>query len=134
MDAPDNPPLKMQTGGAGLGEVSQQMLDDRARELARMDGRVDFNERDLQQARTELQGFAQPPAPPETAGGAEELVEWDESPAASGHQTPTYQIDDEANIGEVLVQEGVDEAEHSQRVAASQDLLDEVEDDGRPSK
>ena len=129
MDAPDNPPVKMQAAGAGLGEISQQMLDDRARELARMDGRVDFNEGDHEQARAELQGTSQPPPPPETAGGAEELTAWDESPASSGHQAPTYQIDDEANIGEVLVQEGVEEAEHSQRVAASDDLLDEVEDD-----
>jgi hypothetical protein len=129
MDAPDTPSVKMQVAGTGLGEVSQQMLDDRARELARMDGRVDFNERDLEQARAELQGASQPPPPPETEGGAEELVAWDEAPAASGHQARTYQIDDEATIGEALVQEGVEEAEHSQRVAASDDLLEEVEDD-----
>src|SRR5215213_6950777 len=131
MDEPDAPPVKLQADGAGIGEISQAMLEQRARELARMDGRIDFNDRDLEQARAELQGVAQPPPPPETEGGAEELVAWDDPPSASGRQTPTYQIDDEANIGEALVQEGVEEAEHSQRLAASDDLLDEVEDDAR---
>jgi hypothetical protein len=55
---------------------------------------------------------------PELTPQTEELVEWDESPEATGHAVPKVTPEDETSIAEQLVNEGTDEAERERRIAA----------------
>ena len=111
---------KIVTGSAGLGTVTPGMVEERARDLARTDGRTEVNDRDRAQARQELAGPDRDATGPETGGGElENVTAWDESPADHGTKAREVLPEDEANIAEVLVQEGLEEADHSQRVAAA---------------
>jgi hypothetical protein len=47
------------------------------------------------------------------------LTSWDEPPGSSGTSAPKTQLDDEIPPGEQLVEEGIDEADREQRIAAS---------------
>jgi len=75
---------------------------------------VDPEEVDLAGERTPLH----PPAP-EVPPKMEALTEWDEPPAAIGGQAHKVLPEDEVNIAEELVEEGVEEADRDQRLASS---------------
>lgn len=47
------------------------------------------------------------------------LTEWDEPPSSSGTAAPKIGMEDEIPPGEQLVEEGLDEADREQRIAAS---------------
>jgi hypothetical protein len=47
------------------------------------------------------------------------LTSWDEPPGSSGTSAPKTHLDDEIPPGEQLVEEGIDEADREQRLAAS---------------
>lgn len=114
---------KIVTGSDGLGTVTQEMVDERARELARTDGRTEANESDRLQAKEELLGPGADTTGPEAGGeGLEQVTAWDDSPADHGSQSRDILPEDEANIAEVLVQEGLEEAEHDQRVSAADEF------------
>ena len=105
----------------------------RARELAQIDGREEFNEGDWVEAKRELHGGHEPN---DTNG------EMDMSSMISGHDMVTSSLghhaakmgyDDQDNVAEELIAEGMDEAVHEQMLAARQerdaeDLADESED------
>lgn len=111
---------RIAVGIKGFGTADETMLHDRASELAKMDGREHFNEKDLAQARAELQSGGQPPPPPEVAPEAEGVRTWYDTITDSGHRAPTQPLEDEANIGEQLVQEGIEEADHERRLSAEE--------------
>jgi hypothetical protein len=106
---------------SGLGTVTPEMVEQRAREIALINGRTaeEFNETDLDEARAELTG----------ASALEEQREEEDAPAAgtlrdivpgtAGHKNPPKMPSDEQRIAEQLVQEGVDEAEHHSMLAGS---------------
>jgi hypothetical protein len=48
-----------------------------------------------------------------------ELTAWDEPPGSTGTSAPKTQMEDEVPPGEQLVEEGIDEADREQRLAAS---------------
>lgn len=103
----------------GLGTVTPEMVEERARELARMDGRTEPNGGDREQAHRELVGVTEDGASPEDVGKeVENVVTWDEAPEDSGSHVPQVLPEDEANIAETLVQEGLEEAEHDQRLSS----------------
>ncbi len=111
--------------GAGLGTVTRAMVTQRARELAIADGRTpeEVNEADWAQAHRELMG-ADETAP--TLDDAEETVETeptDPAPGTLGHHVEGRTIDDEQATIERLVEEGVAEADHDERVQAARDNL-----------
>ncbi len=56
---------------------------------------------------------------PEVVPGTENMIEWDEAPASSGHAAPKVPMEDETAPGERLVYEGLEEADREQRVAAA---------------
>ena len=86
-----------------------------------MDGRTEANEADRDSARTELLGLPHNGVAPEVIDPAvEEIVEWDTPAGSSGQSAPRVLPEDEANIGEALVEEGLEEADHSQRLSAAQ--------------
>ncbi len=103
----------------GLGTVTEEMVRQRASELALINGRPGrVLEPDLDQARRELAGEER--LNPETPM-AEELPEearWEEVPSSSGERAPTVPAPDEQTFAEKLVEEGVEDAEQDQMVRA----------------
>jgi hypothetical protein len=96
------------------------MVADRARELALADGRQEPNDKDFFAARQELLPTGLEPAAPELdSPDVENVTEWDTAPAESGREAPQVLPEDEANIAEELVAEGLEEADHATRVEAA---------------
>lgn len=108
---------RIEMGGRGMGEISDEDIRRRALEIARSDGRESVREGDCAAAEAELRG--QRPGAPEVDEVTGDLVEWDEMPDASGHQVSPSRSEDEDNIASELIEEGLEEADHEQRVAAS---------------
>jgi hypothetical protein len=104
---------KVLRGTEGLGTVTAQMIEERAREIALSDGRAQPNDLDRSRAREELTGAtsgSERPATKEEPGR-----DWGMPLVSSGEKAPTVRPEDEENIPEKLVQEGVDEADRDQR-------------------
>jgi hypothetical protein len=101
--------------GAGLGVPSPEMVRQRARELALIDGRApeDFTDADWSRARRELHGghdFQNGEDAPESAemGLAEE----------NDHRVAHRTVESPESLGEELIAEGMDEAVHEQMLEA----------------
>ncbi|HEX5176179.1 MAG TPA: hypothetical protein VFV83_04065 [Chthoniobacteraceae bacterium] len=116
-------PLRTIGGAAGTPDV--ETLQRRAHELARIDGRIEPNERDFAQAAEELRTTGSIVEAPESGASLDKLTTWDTPLDASGHQSTEAGPDDESVIGEKLVEEGIEEAEHDRRVSASEETDDE---------
>lgn len=56
---------------------------------------------------------------PEVDPRTVELTQWDQAPASTGTAAPKTGMEDEIPPGEQLVEEGLDEADREQRLAAS---------------
>jgi hypothetical protein len=98
---------KILRGTEGLGTVTQRMIEKRAREIARSDGRAQPNDLDRTRAREELTG---------ATSGSEKLPtredpgrDWQMPLVSTGEKAPTVRPEDEENIPEKLIQEGVEE-------------------------
>ena len=108
----------------GVGTVTREMVVERAREIALINGRVPkhYTREDFLEAKRELTGNA-------LAEDQEEylatLTSWDEEPGSSGHCTEKEQTDDEQTVAEHLVESGVSEAEHEQRVESHKNASSE---------
>ena len=104
----------------GLGTVTREMVERRAKEIAIINGRAphDFTENDWVQARHEMLGV-QEIEEIEEAEPAAALTRWDEVPGSSGHQVENEEVPDEQSIEERLVEEGVEEANHDQMLKGS---------------
>jgi hypothetical protein len=112
-------PTRLKAALPGLGAAAQADVERRATELARIDGRDKVTDADIARAANELSTAALPTSAPETGDPAlEELTAWDDPVAQSGHRVPGVPLEDEAPVGEQLIQDGVAEAEHHTRVAA----------------
>jgi hypothetical protein len=76
----------------------------------------DFDPREIESAE-----FAEPEdeIAPEVDCRTVELTAWDEPPSSSGTAAPKTPMEDEISPGEQLLQEGIDEADREQRLAAS---------------
>ncbi len=115
-------PGKISDGAEGLGTVTPEMVEERARELAKADGRTEPNEKDLFEARQELVPSGEEPVAPELDDpSVENITEWNSAPEEAGTQAPTLRPYDDQNIAEQLVEEGVAEADHDQRVTAAEE-------------
>ena len=114
------PTGKINSGLAGFGAPTVESIEERAVQLARIDGRKEANEADRTLAQAELQGAIEPQSP-EATPPVEEIVMWDEAPGSFGTHAPQVHPDDDAQIGEVLIEEGVDEADHDSRLAAAEE-------------
>jgi hypothetical protein len=109
---------KILGGTEGLGTVSPQMIEERAREIARSDGRAQPNDLDRTRAREELIGPTSDSEQPATR--SEPGRDWGMPLVSSGEKAPTVRPEDEENIPEKLIQEGIDEADHDQRKRSGQ--------------
>src|SRR3989442_556700 len=76
--------------GHGLGTVTEEMVQHRARELAVINGRTADNvlEGDVQQARRELLGDERLTPPPTRAEEVPEEGRWDPVPGSVGRKKP----------------------------------------------
>jgi hypothetical protein len=99
---------RVEAGGAGIGEVSQDMIENRARKIAAADGREDINALDRESAREELIG--QGGEAPEDLIAESDRAGDGTVPGSTGTQAPRLELDDEANYAAQEVEEGVAEA------------------------
>jgi hypothetical protein len=106
---------KILRGPKGIGTVTPEMIEERAHEIARAATDAQANNLDRSRAREDLTG---------TTPGAEKSSTTDESGSdwytpreSSGEKAPTVRPEDDQNIPEKLIQEGVEEADHDQRKA-----------------
>lgn len=113
-----NEPTKILLRGRGIGDIDLSLVEKRAEEIARSDGRGLPNEADVEHALEELSGPDLPMAP-ELAPGTEELVAWDESPSEHGVHATNLAQDDDVNVVEELFLQGTEEADHDRRIAAT---------------
>jgi hypothetical protein len=106
------PKGKFVRGFEGLGTVTREMVEERAQEIARGDGREEANDLDRTRAREDLTGSIG--SEPRTVG--EPAPDWYTPRGGStGEKAQTVRPEDEANIPQKLVQEGIEEADHDQR-------------------
>jgi hypothetical protein len=114
----------------GVGTVTPEMVLQRARELAIINGRPPNRilDSDLEQARREL--TAEEPDPSEQANleSLPESERWDPVPGSSGDEAPKVPAPDPQTEMEKLVQEGLDDAEHDQMLRATKEAAREDED------
>jgi hypothetical protein len=109
--------------GTGLGTVTPEVVQRRAREIALSDGRAgnEVTSGDWEQARRELLGVANPPTVESDLDEADSTSAWDPAPPSIGHRADTQEVDDEQTMAEQLTHEGVEEADHDERVQAGRE-------------
>jgi hypothetical protein len=100
-------------GTEGLGTATQQMIEQRAHEIARSDGRNRPNDLDRSSAREELVGARSGPEKVPTR--EEQGRDWEMPLVSTGEKTPSVRPEDDQQVTEELIQEGVEEADHDQR-------------------
>ncbi len=101
----------------GLGTPTEQLVEQRAREIAVTNGRTaeQVTEADREQARLELEGAQN--GPPLQDEEARAFVPRDMPPEVSpGQVARTRQPTDEQSLPDQLVEEGVEEAAHDRMV------------------
>jgi hypothetical protein len=104
---------------AGLGEATKREVDERAREIALIEDREMPTKEDYDRARAELRGRTIPPTSDTDASSMDSLSrDPSDPPAHRGRQMPNFEGADEETALEQLVNEGVEEAQHDQMVAA----------------
>lgn len=122
--------------GKGLGTVDDDLIQQRAREIATTNGRRhdQVNENDFEQARQEL--TATQAGPPETLEEEQQQVVPREGPfgVSTGEAARTRAPSDEQTYPDQLVAEGVEEADHERMVQGNRESRrrDENFDDQLP--
>jgi len=107
--------------GMGTGGITGTDIERRARELADLDGRdpAKYTQADLARARAELSGSGLPATTSDDAEGEYGLTrDPSEPPSDSGRQIPDDEGPDEQKAAERLAEEGIEEAQHEQMLAA----------------
>jgi hypothetical protein len=102
----------------GLGTVTRDMVIQRAREIAFINGRPPnrYSTEDFLEAKRELTGLGSNGAEHAEEEPIAGLTSWDEEPGTLGHAVETTAAADEQTVAEQLVEQGVNEAEHEQMV------------------
>ncbi len=111
---------------AGIGAVTRKMVEQRAIEIAIINGRSRYKvlESDWEQARRELTG-GQDLDPKEAAlESVPESERWDPVPGSEGHKVPATPSEDEDSEGrsdeEQLIEQGSEEAEQERMLEATE--------------
>lgn len=104
---------------------SPDAVEKRAREIAMIAEREpdEFTDTDWDQARRELLGTQATTAPEETEANAEVVEEWNVVASSTGHRAP--RVEDDENLGEQLVSDGIEEAVHDQMLEARKEELEQ---------
>jgi hypothetical protein len=101
----------------GVGTVTPQIVEQRAHEIARADGRAEANDLDRTRAREDLTGAKSLSEQSSTV--SEPDRDWYMPRGSSGDKAPTVRPEDEENTPEKLIQEGIEEADHDTREGRS---------------
>jgi len=111
--------------GKGLGTVTREMVMQRARQIAVINGRSekDVMDSDVAEARRELLGEDEMNPEPTAEESIPEDKRWDPIPESEGRQAPTVPAPDEQTFAEKLYDEGVADAEHDQEIEATREDL-----------
>ena len=119
---------------AGIGTVTSEMIEARAKELAAINGHASSepSKTDYQQAKRELTGELEMDPQEESSDSILESEDWDPVPGSTGRQAAESLGEDEDAEGRSesaqMFEEGVSEAEHDQmRQASRADESDEAE-------
>ena len=127
-------PLKqgvLTENSAGIGAVTQEMVQERAEELALINGHStkEVPTADLEQAQRELTGKPEMDPEQEVLESAPESERWDPVAGSTGHKVQEAFSEDEDDDGRSdsaqLVQQGIDEAEHDQMFQAAKSQAEE---------
>jgi hypothetical protein len=111
----------------GIGAVSRDMINKRARDLALLSGRMppEVTEGDYQRAERELAGGSELDRQDQVIEALPESERWDPVPGSPGKRGPDVPNEDEddeegQNESARLAEDGVHEAEHDQMVQAEE--------------
>jgi hypothetical protein len=122
-------PAKIIQHSEGLGVPDAGTVRKRAQELAMINGREQFSDEDWRQAKRELHGGHELN---DTNGemDIEALVSEHDMVASSvGHHVENVGLEDQDNVAEELIAEGMDEAVHEQMLASRrEDAADDADD------
>ena len=112
----------IEENSVGVGEISEEMVEERAKELALIAGHrmtKDYHE----QALRELSGGSEIDEKTSLLESVSEEGRWDPVPRQTGHDSEESASEEEDDDGRgedaQLVEEGVSEAEHDQMVQAA---------------
>lgn len=115
------PPGKMMLHGEGTGDLTDDDVEKRAREIALIRGQppLRVRETDRAEAWAELQGEMVPGTTDTDSESSGALSRDPSEPLAiCGHQTANEEGENDATTVERLTHEGVEEAQHDQMLAA----------------
>ena len=130
MQLPDESPKhqgKILDHQDGIGEVDREEIEQRARELAEIDGldANQVNEGHRYQARKELRGDEDANQANDDSGLEAGLIDADDVPGESGGAvspaTNAALHGDEQTVGEALVNEGIEEADHDRMTSSREE-------------
>jgi hypothetical protein len=109
--------------GHGLGTVTEEMVRQRAAELALVNGRPpgQIRDSDLDQARRELTGRETVVPTPTQAEELTEDERWDPVGESEGGKVPVVPAPDEETFAEELVEEGAEDAEQDSMVQGTRE-------------
>jgi hypothetical protein len=114
--SPVNPP------DSEAGEISDDLIVERALQIAQSRGREQPSEADWATALARLGVTKRNTIAPELDSPAvEEVTEWDAAPSTSGAKAPEVKPDDESTVEEEFVEEGLDEAERDLRASVDEE-------------
>ena len=114
---------------AGLGTPDSDTVRKRAQEIALINGRKEFSEEDWRTAKRELHGGHESN---DTNGEMEMsalISEHDMVIGSIGHHSANMMPEDNENVSEELIAEGMDEAVHEQMLASRMEDEAEEEDE-----
>src|SRR5688572_5057995 len=118
MDSMRPTPAKIMQHAEGLGAPTSETVRQRAREIAVINGHEEFSEDDWRTAKRELHGGHES----NDTNGDREMTsmvsEHDMVVGSMGRHLPNMMPEDNENVLEELIAEGMDEAVHEQMLAA----------------
>ena len=114
----------------GLGTPHVDLVHERAEELAQINGHESHTEADWQQAKYEIHGTHHEGEESAEEMGATMMVSGQDMVATDvGHHSARLPMEDDGNVVEELVREGMEEAEHERMLAAAREMeASELED------
>lgn len=113
-------PTRLKASSPGLGYPSQIEIETRAAEIALSDGRRKFTDADIDRATAELAGGRPDPTAPEADPALDELPATDETTDETEPPPAPVPLAEDPNLPEILIEEGLQEADHDTRVAAEE--------------
>ena len=102
----------------GLGAPTADTVRRRARELAQINGHEQFNDEDWREAKRELHGGHEPNDTNGDKDMSAAVSEHDMIATSMGRHVENVGLEDQENVVEELIAEGMDEAVHEQMLAA----------------